>query len=67
MALSPYIVNNLTPYVWECVLRRAYYLARTIHYRLILRPPPLVKGSPRFMANSATIMKRPRWSWTQPP
>jgi len=52
VALSPYIVNNLTPYVWECVLRWSYYLVRTIHYRLILRPPPLVNGSPRFMANS---------------
>ena len=51
-AVSQHIVNNLTPYVWDCVLRWAYYLTSTMHYRLILRPPPLVGGLPSFKANS---------------
>jgi hypothetical protein len=52
VALSPYIVVNLNDYVWECVLRWAYYLVRTAHYRLILRPPALIDGVPVFDANS---------------
>jgi hypothetical protein len=52
VALSPYIVVNLNDYVWECVLRWAYYLVRTAHYRLILRPPALIDGIPVFDANS---------------
>jgi hypothetical protein len=52
VSVSQHIVTNLTDYVWECVLRWAYYLVRTMHYRLILRPPALVDGLPCFMANS---------------
>jgi hypothetical protein len=52
VCVSQHIVVNLTDYVWDCVLRWAYYLVRTMHYRLILRPPVLVDGLPTFMANS---------------
>ena len=52
VSVSQHIVVNLTDYVWECVLRWAYYLVRTMHYRLILRPPALVDGLPIFRANS---------------
>ena len=52
IAVSQHIVNNLTPFVWECVLRWATYLVRTRHYRLIFRPPGLVHGFPSFTANS---------------
>jgi hypothetical protein len=52
VSVSQHIVNNLTDYVWESLLRWAYYLVRTMHYRLILRPPALVDGLPIFRANS---------------
>jgi hypothetical protein len=29
VTVSQHIVNNLTPYVWECLLRWAYYLTTT--------------------------------------
>jgi len=52
VSVSQHIVVNLTDYVWECVLRWAYYLVRTMHYRFILRPPALVNGLKIFRANS---------------
>ena len=52
MSVSQHIVINLTDYVWECVLRSAYNLVRTMHYCLILRPPALVDGLLIFRANS---------------
>jgi hypothetical protein len=52
IAVSQHIANHLTPYVWECVLRWAYYLVRTKHLRLVFRPPRLVDGFPCFTANS---------------
>ena len=52
IAVSQHIANNLSPYVWECVLRWAYYLVRTKHFRLVFRPPRIVDGFPRFRANS---------------
>jgi hypothetical protein len=52
IAVSQHIVNNLTTYVWECVLRWATYLVRTKHLRLIFRPPHCVDGVPSFTANS---------------
>jgi hypothetical protein len=52
VTVSQHIVNNLTPYVWECLLRWAYYLTTTMHLCLILRPPRLVDGLPVFSANS---------------
>jgi hypothetical protein len=44
--------NNLSPYVWECVLRWAYYLVHTKHFRLVFRPPRFLYGFPCFRANS---------------
>ena len=52
IAVSQHIANNLSPYVWECVLRWAYYLVHTKHFRLVFRPPRIVNGFPRFRANS---------------
>jgi hypothetical protein len=52
IAVSQHIVTNLTAYVWECVLRWAYYLVGTKHFRLVLRPPPFINGFPSFTANS---------------
>ena len=52
IAVSQHIANHFTPYVWECVLRWAYYLVRTKHLRLVFRPPRLVGGFPCFTANS---------------
>ena len=52
VTISQHIVNNLTSYVWECLLRRAYYLTTTMHLCLILRPPHLVDGFLVFSANS---------------
>ena len=52
IAVSQHIANNLTPYVWECVLRWAYYLVGTKHLRLVFHPPRLVDGFPCFRANS---------------
>jgi hypothetical protein len=52
IAVSQHIVNNLTPFVWECVLRWATYLVRTRHFRLVFRPPSLVNSIPSFAANS---------------
>jgi hypothetical protein len=39
LALSQYIVNHLTQYVWDALLRWAFYLVRTRHLCLVLRPP----------------------------
>jgi hypothetical protein len=39
LALSQYIVNHLTLYVWNALLRWAYYLVSTRDMTLILRPP----------------------------
>ena len=52
IAVSQHIANNLTPYVWDCVLRWAYYLVGTKHLRLVFRPPRFVDGFPCFRANS---------------
>ena len=52
IALAQHVVTNLTPYVWECVLRWANYLVSTKHFRLVLHPPPFQNGFPAFTANS---------------
>ena len=41
IALSQYIVNHLTQYVWNALLRWAFYLVSTRDMVLVLRPPPL--------------------------
>jgi hypothetical protein len=38
LALSSYIVNNLTTVVWDALLRWAHYLVQTKHMALVLRP-----------------------------
>ena len=39
LALSSYIVNNLTSVVWAALLRWAHYLVQTRHMALVLRAP----------------------------
>jgi len=39
IALSQYIVNNLTKYVWGALLRWAHYLVQTRDLCLVFRPP----------------------------
>ena len=39
LALSSYIVNNLTTVVWDALLRWAHYLVQTKNMALVLRPP----------------------------
>jgi hypothetical protein len=39
IALSPYIVNHLTLYVWKALLRWANYLVQTKDVALVLNPP----------------------------
>ena len=47
LALSPYIVNHLTDYVWRALLRWAFYLVQTRDMCLVLRPPsPLPPNRP---------------------
>jgi len=50
LALSQYIVTNLTLYVWDALLRWARYLVMTRHLDLVLRPPSY--PSPAFSACS---------------
>jgi hypothetical protein len=49
LALSSYIVNHLTAYVWSALLRWAQYLVQTRDMCLVLRPP---RQSPDFSACS---------------
>jgi hypothetical protein len=50
LALSQYIVTNLTTYVWGALLRWARYLVQTRDLHLVFRPPP--PPAPNFSACS---------------
>ena len=79
LALSQYIVNHLTEYVWGALLRWAYYLVSTREKCLILRPPlpnippspsdppPLAHAIPEFSACSdSSLINAPVTSVSMP-
>ena len=55
LALSSYIVYNLTKVVWEALLRWAHYLVQTKHMAFILRPPPPAKRNFEACSDSSLI------------
>ena len=64
LALSQDIVNHLTKYVWNALLRWAWYLVQTRDMSLMLRPPVL---SPEFSACSdSSLINAPITSVSMP-
>jgi hypothetical protein len=64
IALSPYIVNHLTLYVWNALLRWASYLVQTKDITLILNPP--LKPSDFAACSDSSLINGPVTSVSMP-
>ena len=64
IALSPYVVNHLTLYVWNALLRWANYLVQTKDITLILNPP--LKPSDFAACSDSSLINGPVTSVSMP-
>ena len=64
IALSPYIVNHLTLYVWKALLRWANYLVQTKDIALVLNPP--LKPSDFAGCSDSSLINGPVTSVSMP-